>query len=197
MQTMLSFGPAPTALVGNRMADAHFRNELAALLKEDPTDSDSESPAPFDVMPTSTSYTPYINAVTGQTQALETSATPGSVLIPPGILAAQNNNPGNLRFARQSGAMPGFGGFAQFSTPEAGYQALVDQVQLDAPRGATLGQYITKYAPPSENDTAQYIHQASQALGVHANTLLASLDPNQVAAFQARKESGATLVSRR
>jgi hypothetical protein len=192
IQTMLTFGSPSTAAVGNRLADTHFRNELAALLTEDTTDS--QSPASFDLMPPSASYTPYINALTGQTEAMGTSATPGAVLIPPGILAAQNNNPGNLRFARQSGAMPGAGGFAQFSTPEAGYQALIDQVQLDAGRGATLGQYIAKYAPPTENNTTMYIQQASQALGVDANTPLASIEPNQVAAFQARKESGAVIL---
>ena len=99
----------------------------------------------------------------------------------------------NLRFAHQTGAIPGAGGFAQFGTPEAGYQALVNQVSLDASRGETLGQYITKYAPPSENDTARYIAQASQALEVDENTPLASLNPDRVAAFQAYKESGATV----
>jgi hypothetical protein len=179
IQTMLTFGPT-TATVGNRIADAHFRNELAALLTDDP--ADSQSPTPFDLMPPSASSSPYINGLTGD------------VLIPPGALAAQNNNPGNLRFARQSGAMPGAGGFAQFNTPEAGYQALVGQVQLDASRGATLGQYITKYAPPSENDTALYIQQASHSLGVDANTPLAGIDPDEVAQFQARKESGTIIL---
>jgi hypothetical protein len=191
IQTMLTFGPKPTATLGNRIADAHFRNELAALLTEDTNDSQS---SPLDPMPPSAPYTPYINALTGETEVFGTSATPRDVVIPPGILAAQNNNPGNLRYARQSGAIPGAGGFAQFSTPEAGYQALVDQVQLDASRGATLSQYITKYAPPSENDTATYIRQASHTLGVDANTPLASIDANEVAQFQARKESGAIIL---
>ena len=77
-----------------------------------------------------------------------------SVRIPSGQLAALNNNPGNLRFAHQTGALQGVGGFARFETPEAGYRAMADQVRLDAGRGYTLEQYITKYAPPSENDTA-------------------------------------------
>jgi hypothetical protein len=193
IQTLLTFSPKPTATLVNLLADAHFRNELAALLIMEDT-TDSQSPTLLDRMPSSASNTPYINALTGETAAPGASATPGDLLIPPGILAAQNNNPGNLRFARQSGAMPGAGGFAQFSTPVAGYQALVDQVQLDASRGVTLGQYITKYAPPSENDTALYIQQASQALGVDANTPLALIDPNRIAAFQVQKESGAIIL---
>jgi len=157
IQTLVTFGlqgagPAST----RQIADAHFQNELAALLADE-TDS------------------------------------PSTVSIPSNNLAALNNNPGNLRFAHQTGAIPGAGGFAQFGTPEAGYQALVNQVSLDASRGETLGQYITKYAPPSENDTARYIAQASQALEVDADTPLASLNPDRVAAFQAYKESGATV----
>jgi hypothetical protein len=108
-------------------------------------------------------------------------------------LADFNNNPGNLRFARQLGAVPGAGGFAHFDSPEAGYEALVRQVKLDAGRGYTLGQYITKYAPPSENDTNLYISQASRALSVSEDTPLANLDPAKVAAFQALKESGTRL----
>jgi hypothetical protein len=104
--------------------------------------------------------------------------------------AFQNNNPGNLTYAGQQGAVQGAGGFAKFASPQDGYNALIKQVQLDQSRGMTVGQYITKYAPPTSNNTAQYIQQASQALGVNANTPLASIDPSQVAAFQAMKESG-------
>ena len=61
--------------------------------------------------------------------------------------------------------------------------------------GDALGQYITKYAPPSSNNTAEYIQQASAALGVSADTPLNQIDPNKVAAFQAQKESGSTIAA--
>ena len=109
-------------------------------------------------------------------------------------LSSLNNNPGNLKFARQTGAVPGVGGFARFETAEDGYRALIDQIQLDAHRGYTLQEYITKYAPPSENDTALYVAQACQSLGVDSNTPLVQVDVNKLAAFQARKESG-TIIS--
>lgn len=140
--------------------------------------------------------------VGSQTSSTYQNLSPGSVQIPPNPqangqpqLASQNNNPGNLMYAGQPGATQGAGGFAKFATPEAGYQALVGQVQLDASRGETLGQYITKYAPPSSNNTAQYIQQASTALGVSANTPLASIDPNKVATFQAKKESSTVITA--
>ena len=33
----------------------------------------------------------------------------------------------------------------------------MSQILLDASRGLTLEQYITKFAPPNENDTAAYL----------------------------------------
>lgn len=114
----------------------------------------------------------------------------GSISIPEGTLAARNNNPGNLKFVGQAGATMGEGGFAKFDSPDAGYQALQQQIQLDASRGLTLGQFVNKYAPPSENNTSLYIQQAQQALGISANAPLSSADTSKVASFIAQKESG-------
>jgi hypothetical protein len=101
-----------------------------------------------------------------------------------------NNNPGNLKFAHQTGATHGLGGFARFESPEAGHEALLNQVRLDAGRGYTLAQHITKYAPPSENETALYVEQACQSIGIDPNTPLANVDLHRLGGFQARKESG-------
>lgn len=175
-----------------------FQNELAALQIDNPTaDNNGESGLSF---PLST-FSPYANLLSSNrnmTASQTAPSEPDSVDVEsiqiPNSLAAVNNNPGNLRFAHQTGAAPGVGGFAQFDTPEDGFQALLNQVRLDAGRGYTLSQYITKYAPPSENDTALYIQQASQALGVSPNAPLASADLMKVAIFQARKETG-TIVA--
>jgi hypothetical protein len=175
VQTVVSLSTRRMEMTANLASQLSFERELAAL-QMDTDDSKPASPTLSELMP-----------------PMSGSGSSG-IQIPSNQLAAQNNNPGNLRFAGQSGAAPGAGGFAQFSSPEAGYQALIHQVQLDAGRGETLAQYIAKYAPPSENDTALYIRQASQALEANANTPLALLDPNHVAAFQAQKESG-TIVS--
>lgn len=117
----------------------------------------------------------------------------GGVTIPSGTLAFKNNNPGNLRYVGQAGASQGVGGFARFDSPEAGFQALISQIQLDANRGLTLSQFINKYAPPSENNTSQYIQQAISATGASANTPLRNIDINILAQFMAKKESGTTL----
>lgn len=81
-------------------------------------------------------------------------------------LAADNNNPGNLRFAGQKNAVQGRGGFAKFETPQLGFRALIKQVQKDQSRDLTLEQFIHKYSPPSENDTIKYIKFLEDKLDV-------------------------------
>lgn len=110
-------------------------------------------------------------------------------------LAYVNNNPGNLRFVGQAGASQGEGGFARFENPVDGFWALVDQVKLDASRGHTISSYVNKFAPPSENDTELYLKQMTETLGVAPHTFLNSLDPIDVAIFQARKESSTRVTS--
>jgi hypothetical protein len=109
-------------------------------------------------------------------------------------LARKNNNPGNLRFVGQAGAVQGEGGFAKFSTPEAGVQALKNQIALEVSRGHNLTSFVNKYAPPSENDTGLYIKQLASALGVSPNTSLANIDLNKLAQAVARKESSSNIA---
>lgn len=104
-------------------------------------------------------------------------------------LARVNNNPGNLRYVGQVGASQGEGGFARFPTPEAGYQALINQIQLDASRGLTLEKFINKYAPPVENDTSLYLRQMISATGASPTTPLKSINLDTLARAMAKKES--------
>lgn len=113
--------------------------------------------------------------------------------IPSGTLASTNNNPGNLRYAGQEGAVPGKGGFAQFASVENGVKALKNQIKLDASRGLTLTSFITKYAPPKENNTKEYIAQIVQATGATPDTPIAQIDTTKLARAIAKKESGTTL----
>lgn len=108
-------------------------------------------------------------------------------------LAKRNNNPANLRFAGQRNASKGEGGFAKFPSPEAGAQALYDQIRLDAGRGATLDQFIAKYAPPQENDTKTYQSRLRKAFNMSGNAPLDAVDPLAVARFIAQQESGSDL----
>lgn len=99
----------------------------------------------------------------------------------PGSVAFRNNNPGNLIYVGQSGAVAGDGGFARFPTPEAGAAALRSQISLDLTRGTdaagrpttTIAELISSWAPASDgNDTASYIANVSAALGIDPDTPL-------------------------
>lgn len=108
-------------------------------------------------------------------------------------LSNVNNNPGNLRFAQQNGATQGEGGFARFASPNAGLMALSNQVALDTSRGHTLSSFINKFAPPTENNTNQYITQASAKLGFSPDTPLSKIPHDELVKFIALKESGTKL----
>lgn len=84
--------------------------------------------------------------------------------------ARRNNNPGNLKYVGQKGATKGEDGFAVFPTPFDGMKAMRRQLFLDvSPQGRNLNltDFITKYAPPSDNnDTAAYIAFVAKEMGI-------------------------------
>lgn len=87
----------------------------------------------------------------------------------PGSIAYRNNNPGNLMYAGQSGATgQDSSGFAIFTSYNAGYQALLNQIQLDASRGMTIQQMMSKYAPAGHgnNDPTAYANIIAANLNV-------------------------------
>jgi hypothetical protein len=100
-----------------------------------------------------------------------------------GTLASRQNNPGNLRFAHQTNAVLGDGGFARFPSPADGRAALIAQIQLDAERGhdaagkpiVTVADLISSWAPSSENDTGAYISSVVSQTGYSADDELNSL----------------------
>jgi tetratricopeptide (TPR) repeat protein len=104
-------------------------------------------------------------------------------------LAFANNNPGNLKFVGQAGAILGEGGFAKFETAKDGIVALHKQVHIDAERGLSVRDMIYKYAPPSENKTELYITQLIQALNVTRDTKVANIPKDALVNFIAKKES--------
>jgi len=59
-------------------------------------------------------------------------------------------------------------GFQQFDTPEAGIKAIDDQLRIYGSKHKikTLRGVISRWAPPSENDTESYIKNVSQRTGI-------------------------------
>ena len=121
------------------------------------------------------------------------NATPASM--PP--LGLRNNNPLNLRFAGQDGAEPGEGGFARFPSIEAGLSAAQRQLALYGQRGVnTLRGAISRWAPPSENDTDGYVTRVAQATGIDPDAPINLADPavtQRIIPAMARVELGQAL----
>jgi hypothetical protein len=115
--------------------------------------------------------------------------------------AQRNNNPGNLEFRGQSGAVPesGTGRFAKFQSSAEGVSALVKQLQRYGTRGLdTLDKIVNTYAPASENDTEAYISALSSRLGVTGNTQLDLNNPDTLSGLVqgiSRHESGSNYLS--
>lgn len=125
----------------------------------------------------------------------------------------RNNNPGNLVFANQEGATleaPNAKGeqrFARFNTPEEGIRALANQVSsyyngTSAAAGyqklQTVSSIISKWAPPKENNTNQYIDNVSKYLGVSPNEKIDVSNPEvmtQLVRAIATKEGGNPAVN--
>lgn len=91
----------------------------------------------------------------------------------------RNNNPGNLIFVGQTGAVKGEGGFAKFGSWQDGIDAAIAQISLDLKRGTdaigrpttTLSQLIKSW---STTDQASYTSTVAGATGIDPNADLAS-----------------------
>lgn len=106
-------------------------------------------------------------------------------------IGIRNNNPGNLR---PPGASTGF---QQFATPEEGIAALDKNLQSYGNKGVnTITGIISKWAPPSENNTKAYIDRVSKQLGINPNQPLDMSNPlvrHQLSGAIMLHENGAAL----
>jgi hypothetical protein len=99
------------------------------------------------------------------------------------------NNPGNLKFRNQVGSTGKDNrGFAIFPTEDAGWKALYNQINKDKTRNFTLNEFVNKYAPPSENDTAAYIDFLGKELDVSSGININKLDTKKLAVAIAKQE---------
>ena len=112
----------------------------------------------------------------------------------------RNNNPGNLNFAHQAGAImepktslvpePRF---AKFVTMDAGIKALIRQLNLYFSRGInTVTAIIGQWAPSFENPTNAYVAYVARSMNVQPSDML-ELTPEtlaQLACAIAHMENG-------
>lgn len=100
----------------------------------------------------------------------------------------RNNNPGNLEYSKSNpwvGQNGDDGRFAKFETPEHGIRALGRNLMSYQRQGIdTVSEIINRWAPPTDNnDTAAYIKEVCEQLGVSADEPLDSSNPDTLKAL--------------
>lgn len=98
-------------------------------------------------------------------------------------IADRFNNPGNLRWAEgYSSENTRSGKFAVFPTLDEGVLAATKQLQIYGAKGInTVGDIVRKWAPPKENNTAEYIRHVVKTTGFNENQKLNLNDPQVIA----------------
>ena len=100
-----------------------------------------------------------------------------------GTRAWRNNNPGNIRFgdfARSVGAIGEAGGFAVFPDEIIGLHAIKTLLLGGSYRNLTIADAISRYAPPSENDTTNYQRRIEQLTGLSINRRIFELTDEEL-----------------
>jgi hypothetical protein len=105
-----------------------------------------------------------------------------------------NNNPGNLRDEGDDweGSTGVNKGFTTFDTPQAGVRAMskvLDTYHKDYGLN-TISEIINRWAPPSENNTTNYINTVSNLTGIDADTPLTKDDRAKLIKAMIRMEGG-------
>lgn len=101
-----------------------------------------------------------------------------------GTRAWRNTNPGNIRyseFSRRMGAIGQAGGFAVFPDEETGMNAISALLRSNSYNNLTIAGAISRYAPPSENDTAAYHRRIQELTGLSINRLMRDLSDGELA----------------
>ena len=95
-----------------------------------------------------------------------------------GSRAWRNTNPGNIRyseFSRRMGAIGEAGGFAVFPDEETGMRAIRELLRSESYNKLTVAGAISRYAPPSENNTSAYHRQIQKLTGLSINKRMSDL----------------------
>jgi len=88
----------------------------------------------------------------------------------PGTKPTRNHNPGDLEHAPHIIGWDGKIGIEP--NDDAGWNDLERQLRLYASRGLTLRDMVAIYAPPSENNTGQYLQFICNGLDLSPDTLV-------------------------
>jgi hypothetical protein len=100
-----------------------------------------------------------------------------------GTTSWRNNNPGNLRyteFSKRAGAIGEANRFAVFPDEATGIAAIDALMRTETYRRLTIADGISRYAPPSENDTAAYHKRIGELTGLPIGTPISQLSDAQI-----------------
>lgn len=96
-----------------------------------------------------------------------------------GTRAWRNNNPGNIRmseFSRRAGAIGEAGGFAVFPDEQTGARAVKQLLTGNSYKNLTIANAVSRYAPPSENNTVAYQRSIERLTGLSVNRRISELN---------------------
>ncbi len=100
-----------------------------------------------------------------------------------GTRAWRNNNPGNIRYSDFSvrvGAIGKAGGFAVFPDEATGMYAIETLLRTDSYNKLTIAGAVSRYAPPSENNTVAYYNRLSKITGLSINKRMSDLSAEEL-----------------
>lgn len=133
--------------------------------------------------PSNPSAQEYTSATAAGRDVVYTTADGHRVRRTGGTRAWRNLNPGNIRyseFSRKAGAIGQAGGFAVFPDEETGTRAVSSLLRGKSYNNLTIARAITRYAPPSENNTAAYHRRIQQITGLNINRRISDLSDGEL-----------------
>lgn len=158
-------------------------DELRDRLIPAPSQRDATANNPSAHHPSNPSEQEYTSAVALGRDVVYTAADGRRVRRTGGTRAWRNLNPGNIRyseFSRNAGAIGQAGGFAVFPDEETGTRAISLLLRGQSYNNLTIARAITRYAPPSENNTAAYHRRIQQITGLNINRRISDLSDGEL-----------------
>lgn len=158
-------------------------DELRDRLIPAPPQRDATANNPSAHHPSNPSGQEYTSAVALGRDVVYTTADGRRVRRTGGTRAWRNLNPGNIRyseFSRNAGAIGQAGGFAVFPDEETGTRAISSLLRGQSYNNLTIARAITRYAPPSENNTAAYHRRIQQITGLNINRRISDLSDGEL-----------------
>lgn len=96
----------------------------------------------------------------------------------------------DLKLSYNVGLRKANGAFRKFTTPQAGYDALVNDIEIKQSgrskvidQSATLEEFISLYVPRIENNTVKYLHTIMDSLQVQKHTPIVEINKHSLAKF--------------